>query len=285
MQTRPHLTQIQSTDMDKHPHLLDELIELLGHVDFLLANSVKGIYNSFEELNVAEGKVEGFYKVIIDETYKNAPTEYYYDGTDLFLLGDRVWDAVDDLQSRSVKSIFENFSALELGADEVGFYKVLSDESYRDNPTEYFYDGSNFHFMTEKIPQEVLKKTAVFYIKQLSKQDQTVSLFIPYKGVLKSMFVSLSSPSGEDTLIDLIKGEGVEGHISVPGGSISDSLVLEGVVDYEPLSISVNGELMQENISVCVDILPVEDITPYLPKVEVKDESTLDVESEVLVVE
>ena len=84
MSTKPHLSQIQSTDKDKHPHLLSELLELLDTVEDLDSKSVKGIYNSYADME--GGAVEvGFYKVISDETFKNHPTGYYFDGTNFYI--------------------------------------------------------------------------------------------------------------------------------------------------------------------------------------------------------
>lgn len=84
MITKPHLSQIQSTDNNEHPHLLSEMLEILGNINDLDGKGVKGIFNSYAKMEVGAEEI-GFYKVIIDETLNNHPTGYYFDGTNFHI--------------------------------------------------------------------------------------------------------------------------------------------------------------------------------------------------------
>ena len=84
MRTMPHLSQIQSTDLEKHPHLLDEMLELLERVNTLEGYGVKGVFATYAGM-VAGAKEVGFYNVIVDETFKNHATGYYFDGKEFHI--------------------------------------------------------------------------------------------------------------------------------------------------------------------------------------------------------
>lgn len=106
MRTMPHLSQIQSTDLEKHPHLLDELLELLEKVNKLEGYSVKGVFATYADMVVGAKEV-GFYNVIVDETFKNHATGYYFDGKEFHIKYglksildriDKIQDITDDAE-------------------------------------------------------------------------------------------------------------------------------------------------------------------------------------------
>lgn len=259
LQTRPHLTQIQSTDMEKHPYLLSEMLEILGDIEFLKEVAPKGTFETFALLDSEVGKEVGFYTVVSDETYYDHPTKYYFTGEELYLLGGRAWDDIFDLQSRSVKAVVNTREDLAEVLGEEGFYKVISDETYRGNPTEYYYDGESIHFLTEKIPSEALKKTAVFYMKRLIQAGQEIGIYIPYMAILKEASVHVLNPSTEDLVIS-VKGEGGElVRLTLPQGSNIITEGFTGSISNSVISVEViSGELQLEGIDVGVVFIPVD---------------------------
>ncbi|SNS21625.1 hypothetical protein SAMN05446037_100665 [Anaerovirgula multivorans] len=100
-----------------------------------------------------------------------------------------------------------------------------------------------------------IKKTAVFYIKQITQENHTVSLYIPYKGTLKTMYVSFPKPFDIDLVVVLLKGGGTLETITVPVGATFAQASLTGSLDFESLQVNANGSLGSADISICVDFM------------------------------
>lgn len=136
MATKPHLSQIQSSNPEKYDHLLDEIIDI----------------NS----SIAE----------IDTN-------------------------IDNLYKLGFKAIVETYNDLiNLNDKKVGFYLVKQDENYRNNPTHYYYNGNEFKMVGGRVPEGVLKKTVVFYVKRYNEKGQKMNIYVPYKGYINSITAS-----------------------------------------------------------------------------------------------
>lgn len=127
MATRPHLSQIQSSNPLKYNHLLDEILDIDFNLNRLKELGVNAIVNSYEELLNME--------------------------------------------------------------KEGGFYLVRKDETYRGNPSHYFYNGIDLKMVGGRIPDGILKKTVVFYMKRYNAVGQRIKLYVPYTGYINNITV------------------------------------------------------------------------------------------------
>lgn len=190
MATRPHLSQIQSSN-PKYNNLLEEILDINSNIDHLNELGINAIVDSYEEL-------------------------------------------------------------LNIDNKAIGFYLVRRDETYRNNPTQYFYEGNDFKMVGGRISEGILKKTVVFYIKRYSEKGQSIQLYVPYKGHVNS--VTLCNPSGVDLSFKLWDGYDLIGEFE------SDSEFMEWVafhsVDNPTFILEMVGDMTGvENINVNVDIV------------------------------
>jgi hypothetical protein len=96
---------------------------------------------------------------------------------------------IESLKELGINAIVNSFKELEDLNKKVGFYLVRKDETYRENPTHYFYNGIDLKMVGGRIPDEILKKTVVFYMKRYNEVGQSIRLYIPYTGYINNVAV------------------------------------------------------------------------------------------------
>lgn len=143
MKTMPHLSQIQSTDLEKHPHLLDELLELLEKVNKLEGYSVKGVFATYADMVVGAKEV-GFYNVIVDETFKNHATGYYFDGKEFYIKYGlkSILDRIDKIQD--ITDDAEDLILPHVDVEKVKSVIVVPGQTFIEIPLDgddYIYEG------------------------------------------------------------------------------------------------------------------------------------------------
>lgn len=190
MATRPHLSQIQSSD-PKYKNLLEEIISINSNIQDLSALSTNAIVDSYE---------------------------------DLINLEDR----------------------------QIGFYLVRTDETYRNNPTHYFYNGTDFKMVGGKIPDGILKKTVVFYVKRYNEEGQSIQLHVPYKGYISN--ITLCNSSGGGVSFKLWNGDNLIDEFESNSTFMGWDIYYE--IDNPILTMELVGEeIGLENININVDII------------------------------
>jgi hypothetical protein len=190
MSTRPHLSQIQSSD-PKYKNLLEEIISINSNIQDLSALSTNAIVDSYE---------------------------------DLINLEDR----------------------------QIGFYLVRTDETYRNNPTHYFYNGTDFKMVGGKIPDGILKKTVVFFIKRLNEIGQSMKLYVPYKGYISN--ISVCTLGEYELSFKLLSGDELIDEFEVNSALMGWDVYYE--VNHPILTLELTGgEVGIQNINVNVDII------------------------------
>lgn len=193
MRTRPHLMQIQSTDSNKYPSLYEQVEVMENNISQLEELSVEAIVDTYSNLIALENKVEGFYLVNNDETYRN-------------------------------------------------------------NPTHYYYDGESFKMVGERLPEGILKKTVVFYIKRLSEIGQSIKLFVPYKGYISYITGIINEPTSSLTA-EIYDDEQLIDTINFQNSSFVSKTIFHSV-DSSVLTLQiVDGDIGIENINVNIDIV------------------------------
>lgn len=189
MATRPHLSQIQSS-VPKYNNLLEEILDINSNVDTLKELSTNAIVDTYNDLENLENK-------------------------------------------------------------EIGFYIVRNDETYKNNPTHYFYNGSNFKMVGGRLPEGLFKKTVVFYMKRFNKVGQKMKLYIPYKGYINN--VTICTLEDSELEFKLYSGEELIDEFNVNGSFMGWDVYHE--VDSPVLTLEmVGGEVGTENINVNVDV-------------------------------
>lgn len=190
MATRPHLSQIQSS-VPKYNNLLEEILDINSNIDTL------------KELST------------------NAIVDTYYD--------------LENLENK-----------------EIGFYIVRNDETYKNNPTHYFYNGNDFKMVGGRLPEGLFKKTVVFYMKRFNEVGQKMKLYIPYKGYINN--VTICTLEDSELEFKLYSGEELIDEFNVNGSFMGWDVYHE--VDNPVLTLEmVGGEVGTENINVNVDVV------------------------------
>ena len=190
MATRPHLSQIQSS-VPKYNNLLEEILDINSNVDTLKELSTNAIVDTYNDLENLENK-------------------------------------------------------------EIGFYIVRNDETYKNNPTHYFYNGSDFKMVGGRLPEGLFKKTAVFYMKRFNEVGQKMKLYIPYKGYINN--VTICTLEDSELEFKLYSGEELIDEFNVNGSFMGWDVYHE--VDNPVLTLEmVGGEVGTENINVNVDVV------------------------------
>jgi len=190
MATRPHLSQIQSS-VPKYNNLLEEILDINSNVDTLKELSTNAIVDTYNDLENLENK-------------------------------------------------------------EIGFYIVRNDETYKNNPTHYFYNGNNFKMVGGRLPEGLFKKTVVFYMKRFNEVGQKMKLYIPYKGYINN--VTICTLDDSDLEFKLYSGEELIDEFNVNGSFMGWDVYHE--VDNPVLTLEmVGGEVGTENINVNVDVV------------------------------
>ena len=191
MATRPHLSQIQRSDPIKYTHLLEEILDINSNVEHLADLSTNAIVDSYEGLINLEDKEEGFYLVRNDETYRNNPNHYYYNGIEFKMVGGR-------------------------------------------------------------IPDEILKKTVVFYVKRFVEEGQSIRLYVPYTGYINN--ITICTLDNNELSFKLWDGDRLIDEFEVSSSFTGWDVYHE--VSNSILTLEmVNGEVGLENINVNVDIV------------------------------
>ncbi|GEM_PF-4775320 len=191
MVTRPHLSQIQSSDPLKYEHLLEEILDVNSSIASLVELGTYAIVDTYEDLLGIEDK-------------------------------------------------------------QIGFYLVRNDETYRNNPTHYFYEGTTFKMVGGRVPDGLLKKTIVFYINRLIEEGQSMQLYIPYKGYMNNVTVCTKSDS--ELAFRLWDGENLIDEFE------TDTLFMGWDIYHEinnpiiKLEI-IRGEVGIENININIDVV------------------------------
>lgn len=190
MATRPHLSQIQSS-VPKYNNLLEEILDMNSNIDTLKELSTNAIVDTYNDLENLENK-------------------------------------------------------------EIGFYIVRNDETYRNNPTHYFYNGNDFKMVGGRLPEGLFKKTVVFYIKRFNEVGQKMKLYIPYKGYINN--VTICTLEDSELEFKLYSGEELIDEFNVNGSFMGWDVYHE--VDNPVLTLEmVGGEVGTENINVNVDVV------------------------------
>ena len=190
MATRPHLSQIQSS-VPKYNNLLEEILDINSNIDTLKELSTNAIVDTYNDLENLENK-------------------------------------------------------------EIGFYIVRNDETYKNNPTHYFYNGNNFKMVGGRLPEGLFKKTVVFYMKRFNEVGQKMKLYIPYKGYINN--VTICTLDDSDLEFKLYSGEELIDEFNVNGSFMGWDVYHE--VDNPVLTLEmVGGEVGTENINVNVDVV------------------------------
>jgi len=190
MATRPHLSQIQSS-VPKYNNLLEEILDINSNVDTLKELSTNAIVDTYNDLENLENK-------------------------------------------------------------EIGFYIVRNDETYKNNPTHYFYNGNNFKMVGGRLPEGLFKKTVVFYMKRFNEVGQKMKLYIPYKGYINN--VTICTLEDSELEFKLYSGEELIDEFNVNGSFMGWDVYHE--VDNPVLTLEmVGGEVGTENINVNVDVV------------------------------
>lgn len=190
MATRPHLSQIQSS-VPKYNNLLEEILDINSNIDTLKELSTNAIVDTYNDLENLENK-------------------------------------------------------------EIGFYIVRNDETYKNNPTHYFYNGNDFKMVGGRLPEGLFKKTVVFYIKRFNEVGQKMKLYIPYKGYINN--VTICTLEDSELEFKLYSGEELIDEFNVNGSFMGWDVYHE--VDNPVLTLEmVGGEVGTENINVNVDVV------------------------------
>lgn len=190
MATRPHLSQIQSS-VPKYNNLLEEILDINSNIDTLKELSTNAIVDTYNDLENLENK-------------------------------------------------------------EIGFYIVRNDETYRNNPTHYFYNGNDFKMVGGRLPEGLFKKTVVFYMKRFNEVGQKMKLYIPYKGYINN--VTICTLEDSELEFKLYSGEELIDEFNVNGSFMGWDVYHE--VDNPVLTLEmVGGEVGTENINVNVDVV------------------------------
>lgn len=190
MATRPHLSQIQSS-VPKYNNLLEEILDINSNIDTLKELSTNAIVDTYNDLENLENK-------------------------------------------------------------EIGFYIVRNDETYKNNPTHYFYNGNNFKMVGGRLPEGLFKKTVVFYMKRFNEVGQKMKLYIPYKGYINN--VTICTLEDSELEFKLYSGEELIDEFNVNGSFMGWDVYHE--VDNPVLTLEmVGGEVGTENINVNVDVV------------------------------
>lgn len=190
MATRPHLSQIQSS-VPKYNNLLEEILDINSNIDTLKELSTNAIVDTYNDLENLENK-------------------------------------------------------------EIGFYIVRNDETYKNNPTHYFYNGNNFKMVGGRLPEGLFKKTVVFYMKRFNEVGQKMKLYIPYKGYINN--VTICTLEDSELEFKLYSGEELIDEFNVNGSFMGWDVYHE--VDNSVLTLEmVGGEVGTENINVNVDVV------------------------------
>lgn len=190
MATRPHLSQIQSS-VPKYNNLLEEILDINSNIDTLKELSTNAIVDTYNDLENLENK-------------------------------------------------------------EIGFYIVRNDETYKNNPTHYFYNGNDFKMVGGRLPEGLFKKTVVFYMKRFNEVGQKMKLYIPYKGYINN--VTICTLEDSELEFKLYSGEELIDEFNVNGSFMGWDVYHE--VDNPVLTLEmVGGEVGTENINVNVDVV------------------------------
>lgn len=282
MGTKPHLSQIQSTDILKHPHLFSEVLSILDEIRDLVSKGFKGIFDTYADME-ARASEEGFYKVVTDETFKEYSTGYYYNGTDfqinygLDLILDELDDRLVGIEERvegseelielikvdiisikeSIEVNEEDISSLgEVLQDLEGSLDLLinelteilgdwrNDEEYKEKLT-----GSIRH-ITEVIGVKGLRRTIVFYMDSFFNEEKSIGLYVPYKGEIDKLYVSIPEAITEDLIMKL-NIDGVVEDITLPTGDEFVEVDMDGYIENSKCIFTVisGGELKGINAS------------------------------------
>lgn len=191
MATRPHLSQIQSSDPIRYAHLLEEILDINSNIDKLTELGTNAIVDTYRELEDIEDK-------------------------------------------------------------QVGFYLVRNDETYRNNPTHYFYNGMEFKMVGGRLPEGLLKKTVVFYVKRYNEEGQSIQLHVPYKGYISN--ITLCNSSGGEVSFKLWNGDDLIDEFESNSTFMGWDIYYE--IDNPILTMELVGEeIGLENININVDII------------------------------
>lgn len=190
MATRPQLSQIQSSNPLKYNHLLDEILDINSNLNRLKELGTNAIVNSYEELLNIE--------------------------------------------------------------KERGFYLVRKDETYRDNPSHYFYNGTDLKMVGGRIPDGILKKTVVFYMKRYNEVGQRIKLYVPYTGYINN--ITICTLYDKELEFELWSGDELIDRFETDKSFMGWDTYYE--VENPILTLeAVGGETGIENINVNVDII------------------------------
>ena len=100
-----------------------------------------------------------------------------------------------------------------------------------------------------------LKRTAVFYVQKYIGVERFVEIFIPYKGRMDRLYLSIPRSSTEDLSCILTIGE-KSFEITLPAGESMVYLDLDGIVNNESVKLTVlNGEVGLEGINASLDFI------------------------------
>ena len=112
-------------------------------------------------------------------------------------------------------------------------------------------------YLNNVVGVDGLKRTVVFYMKSIIQENQCVSLYIPFKGNLKTIYFSSPTPPEEDVIGELKVGDRVF-EIILP---TNENLVvkdIEGTLDNElcEFTIKSGGEGLK-NVNASLDFIQI----------------------------
>lgn len=160
--------------------------------------------------------------------------------------------SISNLKELGTNAIVNSYGELVDLEKEQGFYLVRKDETYRENPSHYYYNGADLKMVGGRIPDEILKKTVVFYMKRYNETGQKIRLYIPYTGYINN--ITVCTLEDNELEFKLCDGDGAVGIFETDKSFMGWDIYHE--VENPILTLEmVGGGIGVENINVNIDII------------------------------
>lgn len=110
-------------------------------------------------------------------------------------------------------------------------------------------------YLNNVVGADGLKRTVVFYVEKYRGTEKSIEIFVPYKGELSKLYLSIPKPSLNDIIGKLTVDENVF-DITLPAGERFVVIGIEGTIDNSNCTFTIiSGEEELEGINASLDFI------------------------------